>query len=98
MNQKQYYVYIMTNITRKFLYVGITKNLKKRVHQHKQRNIYGVTRTHNCTNLVYYESLPSLQHALAREKQLAKWNRAKKNRLVCEMNPNWADLERRLSS
>ena len=92
---KQYYVYIMTNLART-LYIGVTNNLERRVYEHKHHLLPGFTSTYQLSRLAYYEVTSDVQAALAREKQLKGWLRAKKLALVEAMNPQWADFERRL--
>ena len=88
---KQYYVYIMTNRSRT-LYVGVTNDLERRVYEHKQKLIPGFTQRYNITQLVYHEATLDVRSALAREKQIKGWLRAKKIALIESMNPEWMDL------
>ena len=88
---KEYYVYIMTNKS-KTLYTGVTSNLMRRVQEHKEKLIEGFTSKYNIHILVYYESTSSVHAALAREKQIKGWLRAKKIALINSMNPEWKDL------
>lgn len=88
---KEYYVYIMTNHSRT-LYIGMTNDLKRRVYQHKQKRIEGFSSRYNITQLVYYESTNDVHVAIAREKQLKGWIRAKKIALIETQNPDWKDL------
>ena len=88
---KEYYVYIMTNKS-KTLYTGVTSNLMRRVQEHKEKLIEGFTSKYNIHILVYYESTSSVYAALAREKQIKGWLRAKKIALINSMNPEWKDL------
>lgn len=88
---KDYYVYIMTNQS-KTLYTGITNDLMRRVYEHKQKLIPGFTQKYNITKLVYYEETSDVYAAIAREKQIKGWLRAKKINLIESMNPNWTDL------
>ena len=89
---KAFYVYMMTNRSRVVLYTGITNSLMRRVSQHQNSQIKGFTRTYNINPLVYYERFNDPRDAIAREKEIKGWRRAKKNALVETMNPNWADL------
>jgi putative endonuclease len=66
---KEYYVYIMAN-KRGTLYTGVTNDLEKRVHQHKQKLIEGFTKRYNITRLVYFESSNDVNVAITREKQI----------------------------
>jgi putative endonuclease len=88
---KEYYVYIMTNKSRT-LYTGVTNNLMRRVHEHKNKLVPGFTSKYNIQFLVYYESTPTVHVALEREKQIKGWLRAKKIALVNSINPEWKDL------
>jgi putative endonuclease len=88
---KEYYVYIMTNKSRT-LYTGVTSNLMRRVQEHKEKLIEGFTSKYNIHILVYYESTSSVYAALAREKQIKGWLRAKKIALIESENPEWKDL------
>jgi len=88
---KQYYVYIMTNRSRT-LYVGVTNDLERRVYEHKQKLILGFTQRYNITQLVYYEATSDVRSALAREKQIKGWLRAKKIALIESANAEWRDL------
>ena len=89
--QHNYYVYIMTNASRTF-YVGITNDLARRVWQHKTGDTPGFTEKYNVHLLVYYEETSRIDDAIAREKQLKDWRRAKKIRLIEAANPRWLDL------
>ncbi len=88
---KQYYVYMMSSKTRT-LYVGVTNNLERRVSEHKHKQTPGFTSTYNLTWLVYYAETNDIREAIAREKQIKAWSRAKKVALIEEMNPEWEDL------
>ncbi len=88
---KQYYVCIMTNRSRT-LYTGVTNNLLRRVYEHKNRLVPGFTEKYNITRLVHYEVTTDVRAAIAREKQIKGWVRAKKIALIEESNPNWSDL------
>ena len=88
---KTYYVYIMTNKTGT-LYTGVTNNLERRVYEHKHKLIPGFTSKYNITKLVYYEEGNDVNAALAREKQIKGWLRAKKIALIESINPEWKDL------
>lgn len=88
---KQFYVYIMTSNTGT-LYTGVTSNLKRRVYEHKNKLTPGFTSKYNITRLVYYETTPDAQTALAREKEIKGWRRSKKLDLIKSTNPKWEDL------
>ncbi len=88
---KEYYVYIMTNKSRT-LYTGVANNLVRRVNEHRSKSIPGFTSKYNITKLVYYEAGDDINPALAREKQIKGWLRAKKIALIESVNPEWKDL------
>jgi putative endonuclease len=81
----------MTNKSRT-LYIGVTNNLEKRVFEHKSKLVDGFTKRYNLTQLAYFEETNDVHVALAREKQLKGWLRAKKIALVESANPAWRDL------
>jgi putative endonuclease len=74
------------------LYTGVTNNLVRRVWEHKQKQIPGFTQKYNVTNLVWYEVHGRTTSAIAREKQIKGWSRAKKVALIEGMNPQWKDM------
>ncbi|MGS2741856.1 GIY-YIG nuclease family protein [Sinomicrobium sp. M5D2P17] len=86
------YVYFMTNQRNTVLYVGVTSNLIKRVYQHKIKAYKGFTSKYNCDKLVYFEEFLDIIEAIAREKQLKKGTRKRKETLINEINPEWKDL------
>lgn len=88
---KEYYVYVMTNKSRT-LYTGVTNNLMRRVHEHKNKLAPGFTSKYNIQFLVFYEAGSDIRAAFAREKQIKGWLRAKKIALIDSMNPEWKDL------
>lgn len=83
---------MLTNDYGNVLYVGVTSNLQRRLYEHKTGAVDGFTKRYNVHKLVYYESTSDIRDAIAREKQIKGWTRAKKNELVESMNPNWRDL------
>ncbi len=88
---KQYYVYVMTNLSRT-LYIGMTSDLARRVHEHKHKLRPGFTGRYNCTRLVYCEATNDVHGAIAREKELKGWLRAEKVALIEVLNREWDDL------
>jgi putative endonuclease len=74
------------------LYLGVTNNLPRRVHQHRTKDVKGFTAKYGVMRLVWYEVYEQITEAIAREKQLKKWHRDWKIRLIEEMNPEWEDL------
>lgn len=87
----QYYVYILTNRSRT-LYAGVTNDLTRRVYEHKQKLLPGFTEKYNISRLVYFEETSDVRDAIAREKQIKGWTRAKKIALIESINPEWKDL------
>ena len=87
----RYYVYILTNASRT-LYVGVTNNLERRMFEHKNKLVPGFAARYNVTRLAYYEETPSIESAIAREKEVKGWRRSKKVALVESANPRWKDL------
>ncbi len=86
------YVYILASGRGGTLYVGATTNLVARVAQHKAKTVEGFTKKYNVDHLVYFEAFGDIETAVNRERQMKKWNRAWKMRLIAEKNPNWTDL------
>ena len=87
-----YYVYLLTNWNNKVIYVGMTNDLQRRLYEHKNKSVRGFTSRYNVNKLVYFEHTTDVLQAIAREKEINKWRREKKNRLVESMNPEWKDL------
>ena len=87
---KQYYVYIMTNKSGT-LYIGVTNDLIRRMYEHKQGIGGQFTTRYRITRLLYFEETRDIHAALAREKQLKGWTRAKKLELIASDNPQWVD-------
>ena len=93
----QYFVFMLASKRNGTLYIGVTNNLLKRVHQHKNDVTEGFTRKYNVHSLVYYEVFNRIQDAIMREKQMKKWKRQWKIELLEKSNPNWEDLFESLS-
>jgi len=74
------------------MYLGVTNNLERRLYEHKNKLVKGFTEKYNVNKLVYFEETQDVTAAIAREKEIKKWRREKKNQLVNRMNPNWKDL------
>jgi putative endonuclease len=87
-----YYVYLLTNWNNKVMYLGVTNNLERRLYEHKNKLVKGFSAKYNVNKLVYFEETQDVTAAIAREKEIKKWRREKKNQLVNRMNPNWKDL------
>ncbi len=86
------YVYILASKKDGILYIGATHDLQKRAYEHRGSFVDGFTKKYFVHKLVYYEDAGSMEGALLREKQLKKWNRAWKLRIIEEFNPEWKDL------
>ena len=87
-----YYVYILTNKSNEVLYIGVTNNLSRRVREHKNEEVEGFTKRYHLHKLVFFEEFSDINDAIACEKRLKRWTRAKKNALIESKNPNWKDL------
>ncbi len=92
MNELKYYVYILSNFANTTLYIGVTGNMNRRMYEHKNGLVDGFTKKYNVTKLVYVETCNNVNAAIAREKQLKKWRREKKESLIASVNPEWNDL------
>ena len=93
MDRMEYYVYILANKLNTAIYTGVTRDLIRRVYEHKKHmdpNSY--TAKFDITKLVYFESTSDVKAAIEREKQIKGWNRKRKNKLVESKNPSWAEL------
>lgn len=90
------YVYIMANKHNTTLYTGVTSNLMKRVLQHK-KGVFkdSFTDQYLCHKLVWFEFAPTIEGAIAQEKQIKHWRRAWKEELIAKENPEWKDLSER---
>jgi putative endonuclease len=88
---RRYYVYILGSISGT-LYIGMTNNLERRVFEHKDRQVEGFTKQYNVDRLLYWQSFDDVRNAIDREKQLKRWRREKKVKLIEELNPSWRDL------
>jgi len=89
----EYYIYILTNCTNTVLYVGVTRDLVRRIYEHKHKlDKESFTAKYDVHKLVYFESTSDVKAAIEREKQIKGWNRKRKNKLVESRNPNWAEL------
>ena len=83
----------MTNKLKTVLYIGVTSSLYNRVVQHKDHLHPGsFTDKYNCELIDYYESFATIEEGIAREKQIKKYRREKKELLINSMNPEWKDL------
>lgn len=89
--KKTYFVYILGSESGT-LYVGMTSNLERRIHQHKHDLIPGFTSNYSINRLLYFESTEDVKIAIEREKQIKSWRREKKVELIESSNPKWDDL------
>jgi putative endonuclease len=94
---RQDYVYILANRKHGALYVGITSDILRRVHEHKLKLVPGFTAKYGVDKLVYFEMFDDPASAIAREKQLKKWRRDWKLQLIESKNPGWVDLSQTLT-
>jgi putative endonuclease len=93
MHEGSYFIYIMASRSHT-LYIDVTGDLLKRVFQHKWKEHEGFTAQYNCDRLVWFEAQQEITRAIAREKELKGWRRAKKIALIESRNPAWTDLSR----
>ncbi len=92
MREHNYFVYIITNKNKTVLYTGVTNNLKRRLYEHEHgiadsSNTF--TGRYNVHYLLYFEHYQYILDAIAREKQIKGWTRAKKEKIISDFNPNW---------
>lgn len=92
MSSKRFFVYILAGEKNGTLYIGVTSDLSSRVYHHKHDTVPGFTSRYGVHSLVYYEVADDARSALQREKQLKRWRRAWKIRLIERENPSWRDL------
>jgi len=86
------FVYILTNKNHTVLYTGVTRNIARRVAEHKGRVNNGFSERYVVNKRGYYEVYPTLMEGVSREKQLKKWRREWKEKLITERNPQWKDI------
>ena len=87
-----YYVYLLASKKHGTLYIGVTNDIVRRVYEHRTKVVRGFTSTYDVGKLVYFEIYEDPVSAIAREKELKKWRRDWKIRLIEEKNPEWVDL------
>ncbi len=92
MHAATYFCYIIASQINGTLYIGVTNNLLRRIAEHKQGLTCGFSKKYHIHQLVWYEVHQEIASALLREKQLKKWHRQWKIRLIEETNPEWVDL------
>jgi putative endonuclease len=88
----QYYVYILASKIRGTLYIGITNDLQRRIYEHKKGIKNGFTQKYGVSTLVYFETFQEVNEAIQREKNLKKWKRDWKIKLIERDNKKWLDL------
>jgi putative endonuclease len=88
----KFFVYIMATDNNRVIYIGVTRDLKVRVEQHRDPANHGFTGRYNIHKLVYLETFGFIEDAIHREKQLKEWRRAWKDDLINKSNPQWHDL------
>jgi putative endonuclease len=94
---KQPCIYILANKPRGTIYIGVTSDLIARTWQHKNDLVTGFSEQYQVHLLVYYEMHDTMLEAIQREKQLKKWNRDWKIKLIEEFNANWEDLHTKIT-
>jgi len=96
MRDYTFYVYILTNPGKTTLYIGMTNDLGRRLQEHKENRgtNKSFTGRYYCHQLIYYEVYQYIYNAMARETQLKKWSRSKKENLINTTNPQWKSLNR----
>jgi len=87
-----YWVYVLTNMPRGTLYVGITNDLVRRAHEHREGSVSGFSKRYRLKMLVYFERYNTPREAIQREKNIKHWSRQWKLQLVEGANPKWRDL------
>jgi len=97
MSEHSYAVYMLASKPNGTVCIGVTNNLTLRVHQHKSAKGSAFTTKYRVSQLVWYEYYSDVNEAIAREKQLKKWERKWKLKLIEDFNPDWADLYQRLN-
>jgi len=87
-----FWVYILASRIGGTPYIGVTNDLVRRIYEHRSKLVPGFTRKYGVQRLVYFEQFSNIEAAIRREKQLKKWHRQWKIRLIEEANPDWNDL------
>ncbi|MFC5423487.1 GIY-YIG nuclease family protein [Bosea eneae] len=87
-----FHVYLLASRRDGTLYLGVTRDLARRVHEHKSKILPGFSQKYGVDRLVWYEEYPTAVEAIEREKDIKKWRRQWKVNLIEESNPDWADL------
>ena len=89
---KEPHVYILASGKNKTLYIGVTSNLTKRISEHKAKEADSFTKKYSIDKLMWFEAHDTMESAILREKQMKKWKREYKIRLIEGDNPGWKDL------
>ena len=87
-----YFIYIITNKINTVLYTGVTNNLQRRIFEHKNKLIPGFSEKYNLTKLIFFQEFRDVKDAIASEKKIKGWTRAKKIVLIKSANKEWQDL------
>jgi putative endonuclease len=87
-----YYVYLLASRKNGTLYLGVTRDLIRRIYEHKQKIVPGFTERYDVDRLVWFECYDDPSNAIAREKEIKKWRRAWKIDLIEKANLEWRDL------
>ena len=89
-------MYLLASSQNGMVYIGVTNSITRRLEEHQTGLTEGFTRRYGIRKLVYYETFLDVDNAIAREKQLKRWSRKKKNALVESKNPAWKDLSEKI--
>lgn len=92
-----FYVYLLAGDRNGTLYVGVTKDIVRRICEHKIKAVRGFTKQYGVDRLMWFEAYDDPTNAIAREKEIKKWRRAWKLRLIEQSNPQWVDLYDQIS-
>ena len=92
----KYYIYIITNMNKTVLYIGVTNNLQRRLDEHRQGKTGSFTAKYRVWHLLYFEEFNDIRYAIAREKEIKGWKREKKNKLIETTNPSWEFLNEQI--
>ena len=90
--ERQPCVYILARASHSTLYTGVTSDLSRRIHQHREGLMRGFTRQYQIKRLVWFEAHATMESAILREKRIKRWSRAWKYELIHKENPTWRDL------
>jgi len=90
--ERTYFVYIVASRKRGTVYTGVTNDLVRRTHEHREGLVPGFTKQHSCKRLVWFETHEDIEAAILREKQVKGWRRVWKDELIEASNPDWRDL------